>query len=278
MIEVDNDSIHRSLLDAGYRPRTMVSDMVHDAITRAFELLGESCAGLLINHLSAMHRLPRHIVLTRYDLISRAISQTFGYGSEVFMHEIRANLLRSLPHLDNSLTTAEIIHLTHKIEALRFVRNLRDGYAVFVHSSYKSKQEILGSFFQPVNAGRLVNTTTTTTASAGGFGSIIKYDGDGNITAGGRTYCNLTSCKHQYHYYPPPSSSKDHAAQGRHVRRRAGGVNGRNRSFLCSYSMDEASRDFANVVLAHDHVITDQPYIVYSKIGYACTPRTRQQP
>lgn len=74
----NNNGIHELLLFAGYRPRSMVSDLVHDAITRAFELLGESCAGLLTNHLSAIYRLlPMHIVLTRYDLVSRAISQTF---------------------------------------------------------------------------------------------------------------------------------------------------------------------------------------------------------
>lgn len=251
----NNNSIHESLLDAGYSPRATVSDLVHDAITRAFDLLGESCAGLLINHLSAMHRLPKHIVLTRYDLISRAISQTFGYGSEVFMHETRANLLRSLPHLDNSLTTAEIIHQAHKIEALRFVRNLRNGYAVFIHSSYGSKQEILGSFFRPANAGRFVE------AEAGGLGTtIIRYDSDGNITAGGRAYCNSAFCKHHnYNYY---HQSKGQAAQHGHRARRR---DGRYRSFLCAYTTDEASRNFSNVVLAHDHVITDQPFIVYSR-------------
>ncbi|AIF84212.1 hypothetical protein NTE_02158 [Candidatus Nitrososphaera evergladensis SR1] len=264
---VEMDRIHESLLDAGYKPRAMVSDLVYDAIIRAFELLGESCAGLLINHLSVIYRLPRHIVLTRYDLVSKAISQTFGYGSEVFMHEIRANLLRSLPHLDHSLSTIEIIRQAHKLEALRFVRNLRNGYAVFIHNNYSSKQEILDSFFKPVNAGRLINNNTTTTTATDGFGSaIIKYDRDGNITAGGRTYCNLVFCKHHYYYHP----SKDQATQSRYVRRgtAAGSNNGRSRSFLCAYSADQASKDFTNIVLAHDHVITDQPFIVYSKSGH----------
>nr|WP_294805427.1 hypothetical protein [uncultured Nitrososphaera sp.] len=245
------DYIHESLLYAGYKPRAMVSDLMHDAITRAFELLGESCSSLFLNHLSTIRRLPRHIVLTRYDLISKAISQTFGYGSEVFMHEIRANLLRNLPHLDNSLSTAEIIYLAHKAEALRFVRNLRSGYAVLIHSSYGSRDEVLGSFFQPTNTGWPADT------EASRFGAI-KYDNYGNITAGGRTYCNLVFCRH-------PSSlslSKDRAPS--RARTRASG-DGRSRAFLCTYSTDQASKDFTNTALVHDHVITDQPFIVYSR-------------
>lgn len=263
----DNDNsvnIHESLLYAGYKPRSMVSDLVHDAITRAFELLGESCAGLLINHLSAMYRLPTHIVLTRYDLVSKAISQTFGYGSEVFMHEIRANLLKNLPHMDHTLPTEEIIHRAYKVEALRFVRNLRNGYAILVHSNYGSRQEILGSFFQPVSAGRLEYT-----ASGGLATAIIRYDSDGNITAGGRTYCNPESCEHgyyhHYHFHDSCYSPGGSAVKGRYRRGRAGD-GGRNKSFLCAYSTYEASQNFSDVVLEHDHVITDQPFVVYSKM------------
>lgn len=176
------------------------------------------------------------------------------------MHEIRANLLKSLPYMDHSIPTAKIIRRAHKAEALRFVRNLRSGCAILIHSNYKSRQEILGSFFQPAGtgSGRLADVMRM---AAGSLKTMIKCDGDGNITAGSRTYCcnHLASCKRHY------QSPRGPTAQGRNVRIRAGGVNGRNGSFLCAYSTYEASQNFSGVVPVHDHVITDQPFIVYSK-------------
>lgn len=66
------------LLATGYQPRSQVSEVVRDFITRAFELLGEPCSGMLINHLSRMYDLPPHVMLARYDLIGKAIRQVFG--------------------------------------------------------------------------------------------------------------------------------------------------------------------------------------------------------
>ncbi|MER3408172.1 MAG: hypothetical protein C4292_05385 [Nitrososphaera sp.] len=86
--------IHSFLLNAGYQPQTKTGDLVYGAIAKAFDLMGESCSGLLLNHISTVYSIPRHVVLTRFDLISRAIGQVFGYGSEVFLHEIRENLLK----------------------------------------------------------------------------------------------------------------------------------------------------------------------------------------
>lgn len=46
----------------------------------------ESRSGMLINHLSRIYNLPPHVMLTRYDMVGKAIGQVFGYWSEVFLH------------------------------------------------------------------------------------------------------------------------------------------------------------------------------------------------
>ena len=51
----------------------MANNIVQNAIFRTFELLSEPCLDLLINNISFMQGLPRHIVLTRYYRISKAI-------------------------------------------------------------------------------------------------------------------------------------------------------------------------------------------------------------
>ena len=73
------------LLAKGYQPRSQVGEVIRDSITKAFELLGESCSGMLTNHLSKIYNLPPHVMLARYDLVGKAIGRVFWYGSEVFL-------------------------------------------------------------------------------------------------------------------------------------------------------------------------------------------------
>lgn len=47
--------IHPFLISAGYRPHTAANNIVQNAIIGAFQLLGEPCNDLLVNHLCAMH-------------------------------------------------------------------------------------------------------------------------------------------------------------------------------------------------------------------------------
>ena len=63
--------IHWMLLATGYQPRSQTGMTVSGAITKAFELMGDSCADLIINHLSKIHNLPPHVVIARYDLSAR---------------------------------------------------------------------------------------------------------------------------------------------------------------------------------------------------------------
>jgi succinyl-CoA synthetase alpha subunit len=65
--------IHWMLLATGYEPRSEVSVAVSRAITKAFELMGHSCAGAIINYLSKIHNLPPHAVVARYGLVGKAI-------------------------------------------------------------------------------------------------------------------------------------------------------------------------------------------------------------
>jgi hypothetical protein len=227
--------IHNFLISAGYTPRTEASNLVYRAITRAFELLGEPCSDLLISHLSTMHKLPRHIVLTRYDLISKAIGQIFGYGSEVFLHEIRENLLQSLLHLDRTLGTAQIVEEAFKFEALRFASDLTEGHAILLCSNYASRQQVVDAFFQRKSAIGIVRFRGL---------EMARYDGEGNVVAGARVYCNLVSCHHR----PEKRDAQSPA-----------------RVFLCACSLEEASKDLYESVLSHDHVVTDRPFMVYSR-------------
>lgn len=226
--------IHTFLISAGYCPRTGASSTVYGAITRAFELLGEPCSDLLVSHLSAMYKLPRHIVLTRYDLISKAVKQILGYGSEVFLHEFRENLLEKLPHLDRTLGTAQIVEEACRYEVLRFAKELHEGRAILLCSTYSSRQQVLDAFFQRTGATGLVAFHGLATAS---------YDDEGNIVAGARAYCNQVSCQHP------------------RVRRRGNSA----RAFLCACGLDGIGENLYDAVLSHDHIVTDQPFMVYSK-------------
>lgn len=228
--------IHTFLVSAGYHPQTGASNMVHNAITRAFELLGEPCSDLLVSHLSAMHKLPRHIVLTRYDLISKAVKQILGYGSEVFLHEFRENLLENLPHLDRTLGTAQIVQEACRYEVLRFAKDLREGRAILLCSSYSSRQEVLDAFFQRTGATGLVTFRGLEAA---------RYDDDGNIVAGTRAYCNQESCQH--------------------TRTRQKGGYCPARAFLCTCGLDGVGDELYDAVLSHDHIVTDLPFMVYSR-------------
>jgi hypothetical protein len=138
--------IHWMLLATGYRPKSQVGKAVSEAIMKAFELLGDSCSSLIINHLSKIHNLPPHIVIARYDLVDKAIGQVCGYGSEVFLHYIRENLLESLPGTDPFLPTAEIIKNAYKEEVLSFLRNIRNEPAILLYNSHTVREEMLRIF------------------------------------------------------------------------------------------------------------------------------------
>ncbi|MEM2140811.1 hypothetical protein [Nitrososphaera sp.] len=239
--------IHQFLISAGYRPLTAANNIVENAIIRAFKLLGEPCYDLLVNHLCAMHRLPRHILLTRYDLISVAIRQVFGYGSEVFLHEIRESLLESLPHLDRSLGTARIVEETHKFEVLKFAGDLRRGRVILLCSNYSSRQQVLDAFFQ--------RTTAAGTRMQHRLAEA-RYDDGENVVAGARAYCNLVSCQHS-----PVKQQEEHASA---------------RVFLCTHNIDESEVDLYDAVLSHDHVVTDRPFMVYSRTGVPSTLNNRE--
>jgi hypothetical protein len=228
--------IHQFLISAGYRPRTAANNVVQNAIIRAFELLGEPCYDLLVNHLSAMHRLPRHILLTRYDLLSMAIRQVFGYGSEVFLHEIRESLLESLPHLDRSFGTAAIVEEAYKFEVLKFAGDLRYGRVILLCSSYSNRQHVLDAFFQRVSAAGVKMQHRLAEA---------RYDDEGNIVAGARAYCNLVSCQHSPVRQPETRNPA--------------------KVFLCTHNVDESEADLYDSVISHDHVVTDRPFMVYSR-------------
>jgi hypothetical protein len=228
--------IHQFLISAGYHPRTAANSIVQNAIIRAFELLGEPCYDLLVNHLSAMHRLPKHILLTRCDLISTAVRQVFGYGSEVFLHEIRESLLESLPHLDRSLGTAQIVEEAYRFEVLKFASDLRHGRVILLCGSYSSRQQVLDAFFQRVSVVGAKMQHRLAEA---------RYDDEGNMVAGARAYCNLASCHHSAVRQPETRNSA--------------------KVFLCTHNVDESEVDLYDSVISHDHVVTDRPFMVYSR-------------
>ena len=211
--------IHWMLLATGYQPRSQVSEVIHDSITRAFELLGESCSGMLINHLSQIYNLPPHVMLARYDLVGKAIGQVFGYGSEVFLHQIRENLLGRLQVTDRFLPTSEIIKNAHKTEVVSFLRSIDEEYAVLLYNSYAAKEELLRVFSKEhLSASSFVNTPNGL--------EMLNQDGP--------------ACPH-------PSDAQP------------------CKSFLCSFGIREASKNFHDLVLPHSHVITDEPFMVYAR-------------
>ncbi|MEO9295500.1 MAG: hypothetical protein ABI347_07870 [Nitrososphaera sp.] len=151
--------IHWMLLATGYQPRSRVSEVIRDSITRAFELLGESCSGMLINHLSRIYNLPPHVMLARYDLVGKAIGQVFGYGSEVFLHQVRENILEKLPVTDRLLPPSEIIKNAYKTEVVSFLRSINHEYAVLLYNSHSTKEELLRAFSRDhISASGFVNT------------------------------------------------------------------------------------------------------------------------
>lgn len=218
--------IHGLLLDAGYQPWSSVTNTVYFAIKAAFELLGESCTGLLINHLSEMYRIPKHIVLTRYDLISKAICQTFGYGSEVFLHQVRQNLLGCFPCDNTAISTIDIIRNAYRNEALQLIRTLKDERIILLHSgSRSSREDVLGA----LSATRFANTATN-----------IAYM---NGSAQGESE---HVCRHQ--------AGDDVWIAGKATSAHS----------LCTFGTEKAVKQFHNLVLPHTHVITDDPLLLYS--------------
>lgn len=206
------------LLATGYQPRSQVSEVIRDSITKAFELLGESCPSMLINHLSRIHNLPPHVLLARYDLVGKAIGQVFGYGSEVFLHQVRENILKKLPVTDCFLSTSEIIKNAYKTEVVSFLRSISGEYAVLLYNSFASKEELQRVFSREhISASGFVN----------GMEMVSK---------------GAPACPH------PPGDDHNYRS-----------------SFLCSFGVREASKNFHDVVLPHSHVITDEPFMVYAR-------------
>lgn len=237
--------IHSFLLNAGYQPQTKVGDRVYSAISKAFDLMGESCSDLLLSHLGTVYGIPRHIVLTRFDLVSRAIGQVFGYGSEVFLHEIRENILKSLPGApaDYAMSTAEIIKNAYKAEALQSVRNFAGSeQAVLVFSGFSGKEEVTNSFYQyPLNARLAVTGSGCNSRSNARYDS----DGDGPQVAPPGAHLDFPPCPH-----PGEGGNK-----GAHL----------DSPYLCAYGVKQAIDNFQRAVLPHSHVITDEPFLVYAR-------------
>ena len=217
--------IHGLLLEAGYQPWSSVTNKIYFAIADAFELLGESCSGLLINHLSEIHRIPKHVVLTRYDLISKAIGQTFGYGSEVFLHQVRQNLLGCFPCDDQSISTLDIIRNAYRKETLQFIGALKDERVVVLHGGSSCREETLGAF----SATRFANTAS----------SIVFVDGSEQGES-------EKICRHQ--------AGDDIWIAGK----AAGGHS------LCTFNTEKAVDNFRSLVLPHTHVITEDPFLIYT--------------
>ncbi len=242
--------VHDLLVSLGYYPQTGASNMVHDAISGAFALLGESCADVLVSHLSAMHRMPRHVLMSRYDLVSKAIKQTFGYGSEVFLHGIRNSLLESLPHVAPTTATPQLIEEAYRFEALMFAGELREGRTLLLWTDPDRRQQVIDAFFK--------RTSPAGTAAFRGT-EQARYDGEGNIVVGTRAYSNLVSC-HQ-HGLPDGDNQQQELLHHRHHVCSGSPA----RAFLCTCLVDGARKDLREMVMAHDHVLTDRPFMVYSK-------------
>ena len=62
-------------------------------------------------------------MLTRYDLVGKAIGQVLGYGSEVFLHQVRGKLLDGLKVTGRFLPMTEKIKNAYKTEVIRFLRS-----------------------------------------------------------------------------------------------------------------------------------------------------------
>lgn len=246
--------IHSFLLNAGYQPQTKVGDLVYSAISKAFDLMGESCSDLLLSHLGTVYGMPRHIVLTRFDLISRAIGQVFGYGSEVFLHEIRENILKSLPaaQADYAVPTAEIIKNAYKAEVLQSVRNFAGSEkAVLVFNGFSGKEEVTNSFYQyPLNARLAV------AGGGGGIGSKsnVKYDSDSS-SHNQQQHGPQVAPPGAHLDFPPCPHPGDGGNRGAHL----------DSPYLCTYGVKQAIDLFQRVVLPHTHVITDEPFLVYAR-------------
>ena len=217
--------IHRLLLESGYQPWSSVTNTVYFAIADAFELLGESCSGLLVNHLSEMYRIPKHIVLTRYDLISKAIGQTFGYGSEVFLHQVRQNLLGCFPCDNPAISTMDIIRNAYRNEALQLIRTLRDERVILLHSGHSSREDVLGALCATRFANTATNIAYTNGSTQGESEHVCRHQAGDDVWIAGK-------------------AASAHS--------------------LCTFGTEKAIGRFHSLVLPHTHVITDDPLLVYA--------------
>jgi hypothetical protein len=140
--------IHRSLLEAGFRPWSLTSRIVADAIGAAFKNIGESAAIALIYHLARIHKLPEDVVVTRYDLVERSIKSIFGYGAEYILQRVREYLLHQTAEVNKELPTDVIIRNMQAKETTDFLRNLpMHEHIVFFHHDDNQKDLVLTSFF-----------------------------------------------------------------------------------------------------------------------------------
>lgn len=91
--------------------------------------------------------------------VGEAIGRLCGYGSEVFLHQIRENLLESFPGTDRLLPTVEIIKNAYKGEALSFVCNIKNEPAILLYNSHVVRKEMLKAFTREhVSACGFVNS------------------------------------------------------------------------------------------------------------------------
>lgn len=96
-------------------------------------------------------------MLARYDLVGKATGQVFVL--EVFLHQIRENILKKLPVTDRLLPTSEIIKNACKTEVASFLRSVENEYAVLLYNSHSVREEMSRVFSREyISASGFVNT------------------------------------------------------------------------------------------------------------------------
>jgi len=154
----------RLLDELGYLPiRSNTEEILHEAVTRSFESLGNSACKALLNNICSIHGLSEKELFTNYDLFENSLYNILGNTAHRVIRIIKRELLTIAvisnncnlsPHeiLDPSLTVNMILNDIRIKELCEFVKlsDYQHLAVLFYNSAFKEK--LFHEFVSPSTA------------------------------------------------------------------------------------------------------------------------------
>jgi hypothetical protein len=85
----------RLLDELGYVPiNSKTEEILHEAVTRSFESLGNSACKALLNNMCSLHGLSDREVLTNYDLFEESLYDILGNTAQRVIRIIKRELFQ----------------------------------------------------------------------------------------------------------------------------------------------------------------------------------------